>query len=94
VPLALVVSGCGPAPGSAGFARSVAVCPPWSPGIAAAPSTATIPALPPDSARCNSVGVLAGDESAARILSADSAACAAGVPIASAGQALDFRDGL
>jgi hypothetical protein len=37
--------------------------------------------------------MLGGDESAARTLSADNAACAAGVPIASA-DALDFRDHL
>jgi hypothetical protein len=44
-----------------------------SPGIVAAPSTATIGAPPPGSAHCNSADVLAEDESAARILSADSA---------------------
>jgi len=65
-----------------------------SPGIVAAPSTATIGAPPPGSAHCNSADVLAEDESAARILSADSAASAADVPGASAGQPLDFRDGL
>jgi hypothetical protein len=63
-------------------------------GIVAAPSTATIAAPPLGSAHCNSAGVLAEDESAAHILSADSAASAADVPRASAGQPLDFRDGL
>jgi hypothetical protein len=65
---AQVVSDYAPAPGSAGFARSVSACPLSSPGISAAPSTATIPAPPPRSARCNTAGATAGDESAARIL--------------------------
>jgi len=62
-----------------------------SPGIVAAPSTATIAAPPPGNARCNSAGGLAEDESAACIPSADNAASAAGGPIASA-DFLDFRD--
>jgi len=65
-----------------------------SPGIVAAPSTATIAAPPPGSARCKSAGAPAGDERVLRIPSADSAAAAAGEAIASAGQPLDFRDGL
>jgi len=65
-----------------------------SPGIVAAPSTATIAAPPPGSARCNSAGALAEDESAARILSADKYASAADGAIASAGHPLDFRDGV
>jgi hypothetical protein len=44
-------------------------------------------------ARCNSVAVLAADESAARTFLAGSAACAAGVTIASA-DPLDFRNDL
>jgi hypothetical protein len=65
-----------------------------SPDTAAVPSTATISALPPGSARCNSGGAPAADESAARILSADNAAPVAGVPLASAVPLLDFRDDL
>jgi hypothetical protein len=65
-----------------------------SPGIVAAPSTATIAAQIPGSARCNSAGALAEDESAARIPSADKHASAVGAAIASAGQPLDFRDGV
>jgi hypothetical protein len=44
-------------------------------------------------ARCNSAGVLAWDETVARILSAGNTASVAGVPIASA-DPLDFRDDL
>jgi len=58
------------APGSAGFGGCVSVCPPWLPGIVAAPSNATIAAPPPDSLRSNSAGRPAADESAVRSLSA------------------------
>jgi hypothetical protein len=64
-----------------------------SPGIVAAPSTATIAAPPPGSARCNSAGVLAEDENVARSLSADTGGFAAGWAIASA-DPLDFRNRL
>jgi hypothetical protein len=63
-------------------------------GIVAAPSTATIAAQLPDSARCNNAGAVAEDESAVRIPSADNVASAAGGAIASAGHPLDFRDGV
>jgi len=89
-----VVSGFWRVPGSAGFARSVSAGPVPSPGIVAAPSTATIAAPPPGSARCNSAGALAEDESAARSLSADTGVFAAGQAIASAGPPLDFQDDL
>jgi hypothetical protein len=56
-------------------------------------SGATTSAPPPGSTGCNSVDVLAGDESAARILSADNDASAADTAIAAA-VPLDFRDGL
>jgi hypothetical protein len=55
-------------------------------------STATTSAPPSGSPRCNTVGALAADESAARILSADSAV--AGVLGVFAGQPLDFRAGV
>jgi len=58
------------------------------------PSTATIAAPPPGNAGCNTAGAPAGDENAARIPSADNRASAADVAIASAGQPLDFRDGV
>jgi hypothetical protein len=61
-----------------------------SPGIVAAPSTATIAAPPPGTPHCNSAGALAEDESAARIPSADKAAYAAAGVIALA-VLLDFR---
>jgi DNA-binding PadR family transcriptional regulator len=77
--LALLVSGFGPVPGNADFGRSVSVCPPPSPDIVAALSTATISAPLSGSPRCNTVGVPAGGESAARSLSADNAASAVGV---------------
>jgi len=64
-----------------------------SPGIVSAPSTATIAAPPPGSARCNSAVVPAVDESADRILSADNAAIVGGGAIAFA-DPLDFRDDL
>jgi hypothetical protein len=88
-----VVFGFGLAPGNAGFARSVSVGPPWSPDIALGLSSATISAPHLGSARCNSAGVLAADESVARTLSADNGGSAAGEPIASA-DPLDFRDDL
>jgi hypothetical protein len=74
----------GTVPGSAGFARSVSVCPPWWSGISLGPSIATIAAPHPGTLRCNTVGALAGDESAGRILSADSGASGALGVIASA----------
>jgi hypothetical protein len=79
-----VASGSGHAPDGVGFAHSVSVCPPSSPGIFAALSTATTSAPPPGNARCNSVGAPAEDENAARIFSADNAASVAGVPAFSA----------
>ena len=81
-------------PDSVGLDRSVSVGPPPTPGISLGLSTATITAPPSGIRRCNSAGALAGDESAARIPSADSAVHAAGVPNASAGRPLDFRDDL
>jgi len=51
-------------------------------------STATTSALLPGSSRRNIAGALAADESAARSLSADTAAT--GISDASAGQPLDF----
>jgi len=92
--LELVVSGSARAPGSAGFARSVSVGPPPSPGSVVAPSTATIAGPPSGTARCNNAGAPAGGESAARILSADNAGPVACGPIASADRPLDFRDDL
>jgi len=44
----------------------------------------TIAALPPGRLRCNTAEALAGDQSAARILSADTAACVADGPSAAA----------
>ena len=79
-----MVSGFAPAPGSTGSDRSVSAYLPLSPGIVAALSTATICAPPLGSPRCSSAGVPAGDESAARNLSADNDASAAGAAIASA----------
>jgi len=58
------------------------------------PSIATIAAPLSGTLRCHIAGAPAGDESAARILSADTGAFAAGGAIASAGQPLDFRDDL
>jgi hypothetical protein len=57
------------------------------------PSIATIAAPLSGTLRGNNADEPAADGSTARILSADSAASAADVPIASPG-ALDFRDGL
>ena len=54
---------------------------------------ATSAAQLPGNARCNSAGMAAEDESAARIPSADNTACAAGVLNPSA-DPLDFRDDL
>ena len=68
------VSGSGFASGSAGFGRCVSVCQTSSRGIVAAPSTAATSALPPGAVHCNSAGAPAGDESVARILSADTSA--------------------
>jgi hypothetical protein len=51
---ATVVSACRRAPGNAGFDRSVSVCPPSCPGISPVPSTATTPAPPAGTPRCNS----------------------------------------
>jgi len=89
----LLVSGFWRAPGSAGFDRSVSAGRPSSPDISPGPSTATIAAPPPGSLGCNTAGATAGDESAARIPSADTAASAASGPNASA-DPLDFRDDL
>jgi len=69
--LALDLSGFAPAPDSAGFDRSSSVGPPPSPGISLALYGVTISAPPPGIPGCSSAGVPAGDESAARILSAD-----------------------
>jgi hypothetical protein len=54
------------------------------------PSTATIAAPPPGTLRCNIVDANAGDESAARSLSTDSAASAAGGPL-DAADVVDFQ---
>jgi len=88
-----MVSGFGLAPGSAGFDHSVSVVQPPSPGIVAAPSTATSATQLPGSARRNSAGVPAGHESAAHIPSADNDALAAGGASHSA-DPLDFPDDL
>jgi hypothetical protein len=93
LPVALVFAGCGPAPGNAGFGRSVSFCLPLSPGIVAAPCAGPISALLPGSLGCNSAGEPAGDESVARILSADTIACAVGVLNACA-DPVDFPDDL
>jgi hypothetical protein len=53
------------------------------------PSSATIPAPPSDTLRCNSVGSLAADERTVRILSADNTVHAPGGLIAFA-DPLDF----
>jgi hypothetical protein len=58
------------------------------------PSSATISAPLSGILRCNSAGAPAEDENAARILSADEDASAAGGAIASAGHPLDFRVGV
>jgi hypothetical protein len=58
-----------------------------SPGL----STVTIAAPPPGTLGCNIVGAPAGDESAARSLSADTGGFAAAQALASAGPPLDFR---
>jgi len=89
-----VVFGFGRVPGSAGFVRSVSAAPPPSPDISVGPSSGTIAAPLPGSARCNIAGALAQDRSAARIPSTDNAASAAGGAIASAGHPLDFRVGV
>jgi hypothetical protein len=65
-----------------------------SPGIFAELSSATIFAPPPGIPRCNSAGAPAGDETVPHIPSANTAACADAEPIASAAEALDFRDGV
>jgi hypothetical protein len=49
-----VVPACRRAPGNAGFDRSVSICPPSCPAISPAPSTATTPAPPAGTPRCNS----------------------------------------
>ena len=66
---------------------------PLSPGSVVAPSTAPTSAQPSGTPRCNNAGAPAGDESAARILSADNTASAADTAIAVA-VPLDFRDRL
>ena len=86
-----VFSGSGPAAGSAHFGHFASVCPPCWPGMPAGPSTSTTSAPAPGSVRCNNVDEIAQDESAARSLSADNTACAAGVLTASA-DPLEFRD--
>jgi len=86
----VVVSGFGRAPDSAGFGRCVSPGPPLFPDIVAAPSTAPISAPPAGSFRCNSAGAPAGDESAARSLSAGNGEISASDPGASAPQHLDF----
>ncbi len=88
-----MVSGSGPAPGIDGFDHSASVGPPPSSGIFLGLSIATISAPLPDNTDCNSVGALAEDDSAARILSIDNTASAAGGVLASA-DTLDFRDDL
>ena len=88
--LALLVSGFCPAPGSAGFGRSVSLCPASSPGMPAGPSTATIAALLGGTAGCNTAAGLAADENAVRTLSVDTGGPAVGVPPASA-ELVDFR---
>jgi hypothetical protein len=84
-----VISGFGRAAGNDGFARCVSPDLRPFPGIAAAPSIATISALSPGILRCNSAGVRAADENAVRSLSTDSPAVAAGESGASARRPLD-----
>jgi len=88
-----MVFGFGHVPGSAGFGRSVSVCPLSSSGIGAALSIATISAPPCYNTCCNSAGAPVGDENAARILSTGNAVVVVGGALASA-DPLDFRDGL
>jgi hypothetical protein len=90
--LARAFSGPGFASGSAGFGRCVSVCQPSSLGIVAALATATTSAPLPGNVHCNSAGVPAADESAARILSADTSVSSAGAPAASAAGLLASRD--
>jgi len=92
-PLARLVSVGERAPGSAGFARSAAVCPPPCPGISPALSTATTPAPLAGNLDCNTAAALAAGGSAARILSADTPA-AAPMLAAGADPPLDFRHAL
>jgi hypothetical protein len=89
----VVFSGSELAAGSAGFGRCVSAGPLLLPGIVAELSIATTSALPPGSVRCNSAAAPAADENAARILSANTAASAADLLLASA-CLLDFRDDL
>jgi len=84
-----VLAAGGPAPGSAGFGRSVSVCPPLLSGSVAVPCALPIYEPLPGSFGCNSADAPAGDESAARIPSADNAACAAAEATAFA-DPLDF----
>jgi len=58
------------------------------------PSIATIAPPLSGTLRCNIAGAPAGDESAARIPSADTGGFAAGGAIVSAAHPLDFRDGV